>query len=86
MLVEGRFFELVYLVIIGFAMYYYSKQAKEGKVPEIRRLPALDAVDEAIGRCAEMDRPIFFTVGSADISDESSAPTIAGLTLPRYCR
>jgi hypothetical protein len=81
---EGRVLEFVYLLTIGIAMFYFSRQAKKGKVPHLSRLPALDAVDEAIGRCAEIGRPVFFTVGSADISDESAAPTLAGLTLMHY--
>ena len=59
MLPEGRLFEFLYLIIIGFTMFYYSNQAKKGKVPKIARLPALDAVDEAVGRCAEMGKPLF---------------------------
>lgn len=83
-LVEGRFFELVYLLIIGATMFYFSRQAKRGKVPHLGRLPALDAVDEAIGRCAEMGKPLFYTVGSSEITDASTAQTIAGLNLMKY--
>lgn len=84
MLPEGRLFEFLYLIIIGFTMFYYSNQAKKGKVPKIARLPALDAVDEAVGRCAEMGKPLFFTVGSSEITDASTAQTLAGLTLMKY--
>ena len=83
-LVEGRFFELLYLLIIGFTVFHYSREAKRGKIPNIARLPALDAVDEAVGRCAEMGKPLFYTVGSSEITDASTAQTIAGLNLMKH--
>ncbi len=84
MLAEGRFFELLYLLLIGFTMFYYKDRAKKGKAPKIATLPALDAVEEAVGRCAEMGKPLFYTVGSSDFSDAGASQTIAGLTLMKY--
>lgn len=38
-------------------MYLYPR-VKSGKVPEIRRLAALDGIEEAVGRCAEMGQKV----------------------------
>ncbi|MBN4072065.1 hypothetical protein JYT83_01455, partial [bacterium AH-315-F18] len=40
----------------------------------LRRIPGLDAIDEAIGRATEMGRPIYYMTGRDDID---SVPTIA---------
>ena len=58
--VEGRFVGVIlFLVIAGIAIYYmYSKK----QVP-IRRVPALDAIDEGIGRAAEMGKPVIDSIG-----------------------
>jgi len=44
----------------------------------IRRIPALDAVEEAIGRATEMGRPVFFVHGMDGLG---SLSTIAALTI-----
>ncbi len=50
----------------------------------IRRIPALDAVEEAIGRATEMGRPLLFVHGMDGLG---SLSTIAALTiLNRVCR
>lgn len=41
--------------------------AARGKALHIRRLPAIDAIEEAVGRATEMGRPILFVPGLADI-------------------
>ena len=58
--VEGRFVgAILFLVIAGIAIYYmYSKK----QVP-IRRVPSLDAIDEGIGRAAEMGKPVIDSIG-----------------------
>ena len=44
----------------------------------LRPIPALQAVDEAVGRATEMGRPCVFVTGVVDIDE---MPTIAGLTV-----
>jgi len=58
--VEGRFVgAILFLLIAGIAIYYmYSKK----QVP-IRRVPSLDAIDEGIGRAAEMGKPVIDSIG-----------------------
>jgi len=80
---------LDFLAIIGglIAVYAMIKKA-ETKLPKIRRIPALDALDEAVGRAAETGRPIVFTQGSGGtgaISDPEQGPQItAGLSCLSY--
>ncbi|MGQ9519515.1 MAG: DUF6754 domain-containing protein [Candidatus Fervidibacter sp.] len=42
--------------------------AYSGKKLHIRRLPAIDAIEEAVGRATEMGRPMLFVPGLADVN------------------
>jgi hypothetical protein len=81
MIIEGRLTSLI--VSVGFAalLYYYIRKAEKGWIPDIRRIPALDAIEEAIGRCAEMGVPAHFTAGSAYLSRDTAPQTFAGLAI-----
>lgn len=79
-LISGRIFGLICLLIIMLSVVYYMQRAKGGKVPKIRRVPGIDAIDEAIGRAVETGRPVFCSHGIGDMRDATYGPqTIAGL-------
>jgi hypothetical protein len=50
------------LLALLLVQWFYSEERK-GHNREIRRLPALDAVEEMVGRSVEMGRPVHFTAG-----------------------
>lgn len=52
--------------------------ARRGMPIRIRRIAALDSIDEAVGRATEMGRPLLFVPG---IQDMNEIETIAGLTV-----
>jgi len=79
-LIEGRIFGLLCLLAIMLAVVYYVQRAKGGKVPKVRRVAGVDAIDEAIGRAVEMGRPVFCSHGISGMRDATYGPqTIAGL-------
>ena len=43
--------------------FYFIWAAQRGKELYIRRIPGIDAIEEAIGRATELGRPIIFTTG-----------------------
>jgi hypothetical protein len=62
LIVEGRFTGLIlFIVIIVCTLYYMSK----GKLPYIRRVPAVDAIDEGVDRATELGRPVIISPGIA---------------------
>jgi hypothetical protein len=69
---------LVALGVVGIAIVIAIMRARAGHPVKIRRMPALDAVDEAIGRATEMGRPVFFIPGIQDMTD---IQTVAGVTI-----
>ena len=54
----------VSVVIVAIALLFYlDNRAKKGKVPYIRRLPALDGLDYAINRAGELKKPVYCELG-----------------------
>jgi hypothetical protein len=76
--VRGKAFQLVFLLILGILTYIAYYLGKRGRVFEIRPLGGLDATWEGIGRAAETGRPIMVLTG---ISGLGESQTIAGLTV-----
>jgi len=56
-------------------------QAKRGKNLYIRRIPGVDALEEAVGRATEMGRPVMFVPG---IGAFDNMATPAGLQVMKY--
>lgn len=65
---------LIMLVITCAFIYYAQWDAKRGNVPTIRTFPAMDALEEAIGLCAEKGVPAWFPLGAAPIDDPQGTP------------
>lgn len=60
------------IVVALFIIFlFYISHAKRKEL-FMRRIPGLDAVDEAIGRATEMGRPIYFLTGRLDITSMST--------------
>lgn len=64
---------IVFAIIIG----YIIRARHQGKL-FIRRIPALNAIDEAIGRATEMGKPVLYVPGIMDIDEPE---TIASMSI-----
>ncbi|MFA6317313.1 MAG: DUF6754 domain-containing protein [Elusimicrobiota bacterium] len=58
------------LVFCGIVLWFISHARKKDLF--LRRIPGLDAVEDAIGRATEMGRPIYFLTGRLDIDSIST--------------
>jgi hypothetical protein len=65
------------LMFFAFVLYYIWS-AQSGKKPFVRRIPGIDAIEEAVGRATEMGRSVLFIPGIQDIDD---IQTVAGLVI-----
>jgi len=72
----GSFAVLIYL------MFYVGERRK--KIFHIKRLPPIDAIEEAVGRCVELGRPMHFTPGTATLTRMEAPGTIAGIAILGY--
>lgn len=65
---------IAFSIAIGTSIYY----ARSGKEVFIRRIPGLEAVNEAIGRATEMGRSILYVLGLGGVD---TAATIASMNI-----
>lgn len=77
---KGRVNVLIFVVVFGFLVIYYIRRAKKDKSLYIRKIPGLEAIDDAVGRATEMGRPILFSFGLGALTD---VVTIAALSILR---
>ena len=85
MLIEvGKQFSFASLFLLFVLFIYCIREARRGKVPQIRKLAALDAIEEAVGRATEVGRPVHFSPGIIELTHERSAQTLAGLSVLSY--
>ena len=80
LLTAGRVSSLMALVAIFLLINLGIKLART-RLPKIRPIAALEAVEEAVGRATEMGKSIFTTPGWADVSGDSAAATFAALEI-----
>ena len=69
---------LVAMLLFSAAIVWNIYDARSGKEIFVRRIPGLEAVDEAIGRATEMGRSILYSLGLGRVDE---VPTIASMTI-----
>ncbi|MBP9207128.1 MAG: hypothetical protein KBG28_24380 [Kofleriaceae bacterium] len=76
---RGRAFYLLFVVLTGVALFVYMRLARtRAKDMFIRRIPGVDAIEDAVGRSTEMGRPVLYVTGIEEITD---IQTIASLLI-----
>jgi len=79
---QGQVFSFIALLAYCIAVLAMIGRARKGmKIPELYQVPGLEALDEAIGRCTEMGRPLHFSPG---IGSVDNAQTLAALSILSY--
>ncbi len=69
---------LVIVLVFSAAVLTYTRWARQGKTLFLRKIPGLDAVEEAVGRATEMGRPVLYVPGIAELDE---IETIAGISI-----
>jgi hypothetical protein len=69
---------LVTLGILFAAIIAYISMARTGQSMYVRKIPALTAMEEAVGRATEMGKPVLYVPGIMDIDDPQ---TIASMSI-----
>ena len=75
---SGKKWLLLAVLLYSAAVVYCIYHARSGKELFIRRIPGLEAVDEAIGRATEMGRSIMYILGLGGVSNVA---TIASMNI-----
>jgi hypothetical protein len=69
---------VVFVITLAALILWYTRQAGRGREVFIRKIPGLEAVDEAVGRATEMGRKMFYIPGTQDMEN---IQTVAGVTI-----
>jgi hypothetical protein len=86
-LVTGKVVHFILLILSILTIYYYIRKSVGGDVPTLRRLPAVDAIEEVLGRAVEMGKTVVFTHGTGKLETSGSAGSLAAIaTLPYVAR
>ncbi len=80
MFIAGRVAGLITVVAAMAFILVGLRQARRRSF-QMRPIPGLQAVEEAVGRATEMGKPIFYSPGYADVAGTTAPPTLAGLNL-----
>lgn len=77
----GREIEVVLLLVMIVFYVYWLMRSRSGKsIPELRVFPAIDAIEEGVGRSVETDKPVHFGLGDASqLGGDRAAGTISAL-------
>lgn len=81
LIVEGRVTSLIILTALWAAYIYNIRRARAGNIPPTRRFPALEAIDEAVGRAAEMGRSVHFCPLAGQVMHAEGGQTIAAMAV-----
>jgi len=79
---KGKAFDLIILVAVWLLALYFMRFRK--REIWIRRLPALDFIEECAGRAAEMARPLMYNIGGGGPEDVNAPATVASLSVLGY--
>ena len=75
---------LVLVLAFGAAVLVSIRRARNNPHIFLRRIPGLEAVEEAVGRATEMGRPVLYLTGSGELNgsgDPSNLSTIAATVI-----
>jgi hypothetical protein len=75
---QTRWSVLTFTILFFAFVLYFVASAQAGRKPFVRRIPGIDAIEEAIGRATEMGRSVLYIPGILDIDD---IQTVAGLVI-----
>jgi uncharacterized protein DUF6754 len=75
----GLWFSAAAVVAIGVSMFYYiARIRRDPDSIYIRRIPGVDAIEEAVGRSTEMGRPVLYVTG---VDETQNIQTVASLLI-----
>ena len=74
----GKIPLLLAMLLFSAAIFWNIYDARSGKEVFVRRIPGLEAVDEALGRATEMGRSILYVLGLGGVENVA---TIASMTI-----
>ena len=87
-IIRDQTFIPLMIMLLSFVLFYaYMELAKRGLQIKPRTFPAVAAIPEAVGRAAEMGKPIYYStgMGQGTLNNQLNGPqTLAGISILGY--
>ena len=80
----GRITAFASVILVTVLVFYFMRRIKSKKDYPLRSIPALEAIDDVIGRATELGKPIFFSGGAGDVVGSEGTQVLAGLDVLGY--
>ncbi len=74
----------VFLIIFAGLLLYFTIQIRAGRKPVLRRIRAYDKLRGVMSRAVESGRKVHLSLGLGSIADETTADSLAGLSVLDY--
>lgn len=84
LLESGKVFATMLAIICILIISYFYNRGRKGIGSPICKIPALDAIDEAVNRATEMGRPVHISPGRGTFERGRGLPILAGLEVCIY--
>jgi hypothetical protein len=75
---SGRVVNLLAVILFAGMFFVLFLRGRKGRVPYIRPIPGFSALEDAVGRAAEMGKPILYVPG---LQDASNPATVASMSI-----
>ncbi len=84
---EGSIADFAVVLLLGIFIWILVSRARSGKkIPDIKKIAGLEAVDEAVGRATEMGRPVSFIPGINSIDEPQTLAALGIIShVARQC-
>jgi len=81
MIVATRRFEFIVFVTMLVLLYLAIWLARKRRLPQMKTIPCLEALEEGTGRAAEMGKPVWFGTGMYGLEGQYTVMNIAALNI-----
>ncbi len=82
-LIAGREFALSFVLLLTGLLYWAVDYSKTHEI-HLRTLPSFHALEEAVGRCAELGKPLVIHCGQRQLDHPEVAATLSALKILSY--
>jgi hypothetical protein len=82
--IETQLVMLLFLILFLPALYLAGRRVQEGILPDLRSIPAFDALRGVTARAIETGRTLHVSLGLGGITSDVTADSLAGLSVLEY--
>jgi hypothetical protein len=74
----------IFLIEFILLIYYFTHRVRKGQLPNLRQIRGFERIKDATGQAIETGQPLHLSLGVGGMSNETTADTLAGLSVLSY--